>query len=206
MTFVLVRHGETDSNVRRVVQVPEDSSQRERSGAGRLGGATPGRGAPWPQSPPDHLRSRTGGDDRRCHRPGPRRSTRDPGAAPGAQLRGSSRAGLRRHRSRHHGARLRAAGRRDLGGRSTSGVADAWAALRSELSSSDCVVAVSHGLVCRSLARHHFTLPQGVEPPEHWGNTSVTMVEKRSPFQVSTLNCVRHLDDTNADGGQTSGL
>ena len=53
---------------------------------------------------------------------------------------------------------------------------------------------VTHGLVCASLARQHFTLRADVNPPQHFENTSVTIVAGASPWLVSTLNCDAHLD------------
>ena len=34
-----------------------------------------------------------------------------------------------------------------------------------------------HGLVCRSLAARHLTLPGGLDVPERWENTAVTIIE-----------------------------
>jgi broad specificity phosphatase PhoE len=54
---------------------------------------------------------------------------------------------------------------------------------------------VTHGLVCRSLAERHLTLPAGVAAPERWENTSLTIVEHPAPWRVRLLNCVAHLLD-----------
>lgn len=54
---------------------------------------------------------------------------------------------------------------------------------------------VTHGLVCASLARRHFTLRAGVTPPLHFENTSVSIVEGAPPWAVATLNCATHLAD-----------
>ncbi len=53
---------------------------------------------------------------------------------------------------------------------------------------------VTHGLVCASLARHHFSLLEDVIPPRHFENTSVTIVDGKPPWAVATLNCDAHLD------------
>jgi broad specificity phosphatase PhoE len=53
---------------------------------------------------------------------------------------------------------------------------------------------VTHGLVCASLARQHFTLVAGVIPPQHFENTSVTIVDGAPPWAVATLNCDAHLE------------
>ena len=64
---------------------------------------------------------------------------------------------------------------------------------------------VTHGLVCRSLAARHLTLPDGESVPLRWENTSVTIVECPSPWRVRLLNCVAHLEDVDdgllADSG-----
>ena len=52
---------------------------------------------------------------------------------------------------------------------------------------------VTHGLVCASLARHHFRLLADAIPPQHFENTSVTIVDGAPPWQVATLNCDAHL-------------
>jgi probable phosphoglycerate mutase len=57
---------------------------------------------------------------------------------------------------------------------------------------------VTHGLVCRSLAARHLTLPAGEAVPARWENTSLTIVEGPSPWRVRLLNCVAHLDGLDA--------
>ena len=59
---------------------------------------------------------------------------------------------------------------------------------------------VTHGLVCRSLASRYLALPDGCAAPERWENTSVTIVDARSPWRVQLLNCAAHLDDLSAAG------
>jgi probable phosphoglycerate mutase len=53
---------------------------------------------------------------------------------------------------------------------------------------------VTHGLVCRSLAARHLTLPEGQEVPERWENTALTIVDYPAPWRVRLLNCIAHLD------------
>ena len=53
---------------------------------------------------------------------------------------------------------------------------------------------VTHGLVCRSLASRHLCLPEDALVPERWENTSVTIVDSASPWRVSLMNCIAHLD------------
>jgi hypothetical protein len=62
---------------------------------------------------------------------------------------------------------------------------------------------VTHGLVCRSLAARHLTLPDGAEVPERWENTAVTILDQSAAgadrsaatWRVRLLNCIAHLDD-----------
>jgi len=57
---------------------------------------------------------------------------------------------------------------------------------------------VTHGLVCRSIAARHVALAEGTLVPEKWENTSVTVVDAQVPWRVSLLNCIAHLDGTDA--------
>jgi probable phosphoglycerate mutase len=75
----------------------------------------------------------------------------------------------------------------------------AWETIRALAETTDGNVAVvTHGLVCRSLARRHLALPAGAEVPERWENTSVTIVECPAPWRVRLLNCIAHLEDLDA--------
>jgi broad specificity phosphatase PhoE len=72
----------------------------------------------------------------------------------------------------------------------------AWALVQARAAATDGHLAVvTHGLVCRSLAARHLLLPAGVEVPERWENTSVTIIDHPAPWRVRLLNCVAHLDD-----------
>jgi broad specificity phosphatase PhoE len=77
-------------------------------------------------------------------------------------------------------------------------VKQAWLDIqaRAKRCSGDLLV-VSHGLVCRTLVANHLTLKDGVELPAKWENTSITVFEDASPFQVSILNDASHLDERN---------
>lgn len=65
---------------------------------------------------------------------------------------------------------------------------------------------VTHGLVCQSIvARKARVLPEMETPGYGWTNTSVTILEPGAPWQVTLLNCARHLDeDTTGRSGQRS--
>lgn len=56
------------------------------------------------------------------------------------------------------------------------------------------VAVVTHGLVCKSIASRHVILAAGETVPERWENTSVTIVDGPSPWNVRLLNCAVHLD------------
>jgi probable phosphoglycerate mutase len=84
----------------------------------------------------------------------------------------------------------------------------AWALILEGAAAVDGPVAVvTHGLVCRSLAARRLALPEGVEVPERWENTAVTIIEppeswtdagaesEAAPWRVRLLNCVAHLED-----------
>lgn len=77
----------------------------------------------------------------------------------------------------------------------------AWELIKRRAWETDGHLAViTHGLVCRSLASRHVTLPSGQDVPTSWENTSVTIVDGPAPWRVRLLNCVAHLDGLAADG------
>ena len=55
---------------------------------------------------------------------------------------------------------------------------------------------VTHGLVCHSLAVRQ--LDVGPAAPTHWHNASLTIVDASPPWAVRTLNCTAHLDEPGA--------
>jgi len=72
----------------------------------------------------------------------------------------------------------------------------AWEAIRTRAAATDGPLAViTHGLVCRSIAARHVVLPNGVTAPERWENTSVTILDGPIPWRVRLLNCATHLSD-----------
>ena len=71
----------------------------------------------------------------------------------------------------------------------------AWARIQAVAAATAGPLAVvTHGLVCRSLAERYLRLPDGVDAPERWENTSVTIVDGPDPWRVRLLNCAVHLD------------
>lgn len=72
----------------------------------------------------------------------------------------------------------------------------AWEVVRAlAAATSGTLAVVTHGLVCKSLAGRHLSLGAGVTVPERWENTSLTVLEGRTPWRVSLLNCIAHLED-----------
>lgn len=81
----------------------------------------------------------------------------------------------------------------------------AWARMQAAAAATPGPLAVvTHGLVCRSLAARHLVLPASAIVPERWENTSLTIAEGPSPWQVSLLNCCAHLDGLASPGSDTA--
>ena len=75
----------------------------------------------------------------------------------------------------------------------------AWARVQELAAATDGHLAVvTHGLVCRILASRHLTLAAGDTVPERWENTSLTVVDGPAPWRVRVLNCAAHLADLDA--------
>lgn len=58
------------------------------------------------------------------------------------------------------------------------------------------LLVVTHGLVCRALAERHLSLDAEAVLPDRWHNTAVTWIDPAHPWKVQRLHCVQHLDDT----------
>jgi broad specificity phosphatase PhoE len=72
----------------------------------------------------------------------------------------------------------------------------AWALVQEAAATAGGHLAVvTHGLVCRSLAGRHLVLPAGLDAPERWENTALTIIDYPAPWRVRLLNSVAHLDD-----------
>jgi probable phosphoglycerate mutase len=81
-------------------------------------------------------------------------------------------------------------------------VAEAWALVaRIAGDTPGNLAVVTHGLVCRALVERHLALPAGGSAPDLWGNTALTEVEPAPPWLVRTLACVAHLTDDDAPAG-----
>jgi broad specificity phosphatase PhoE len=191
MSILLIRHGETDGNANRVVQVPETPlSERGRSQAALLGGrlANAGisrilasdysRAAMTAASLSDAagigvdseplLRERNFGDHRGCRYDDLDVELFSPDYAP---------PGGEDWETFH--ARV------DL----------AWGAIRlaAGQTAGDLAV-VTHGLVLYSLILRHVMLADDEEASMGFANTSLTVVEAREPWRVGLFNCSAHLD------------
>lgn len=204
MSFVLVRHGETDGNRDRVVQVPETPLND--------------KGLAQAAAVAERLRQDLEGSPVRLVASDLARAamTAEPiAAALGVEiewmplLQERNFGDLRGRRYADIGLDIMAPGYEPPAGESWEAfdarVVEAWSALRKLFRHGDAIVAVSHGLVCRSLARHHFEL-DGLEAPDRWGNTSVSVVSRHEPYEAVLLNCTQHLEGGLTDGGHMSGL
>jgi broad specificity phosphatase PhoE len=75
----------------------------------------------------------------------------------------------------------------------------AWALVQEAAATAGGHLAVvTHGLVCRSLAGRHLVLPAGLDAPERWENTALTVIDYPAPWRVQVLNCIAHLEDSAA--------
>lgn len=75
-------------------------------------------------------------------------------------------------------------------------VAQAWT-LVTQLASrvNGSLLVVTHGLVCHALAERHLSLAAGTALPERWHNTALTWIDPAPPWRVQRLHCIQHLKD-----------
>ena len=77
-------------------------------------------------------------------------------------------------------------------------VGDAWAAVRAAAARAGGALAVvSHGLVCRALAREHLEVARGIDAASaRWVNACVTEIESAPGprWRITRLACAEHLD------------
>ncbi len=52
---------------------------------------------------------------------------------------------------------------------------------------------VTHGFVCKALLENHLTLPKKLNACSSYGNTALTQVEAQAPWTIQLLNCTAHL-------------
>lgn len=197
-TIFLIRHGETDGNAARIVQLPEAPlSSRGIAQAERLARRLASEGIALilssdlarAMTTAEHVRRATGAPVEHH----PLLQERNFG-----DIRGTPYA--------HLVFDLFAPDYAPPGGESWpvfhARVDRAWEWLQARVAPvSGPVAVVTHGLVCRSVASRHVVLPPGETVPERWENTSVTIVDGPTPWSVRLLNCVVHLDGLDATPG-----
>jgi probable phosphoglycerate mutase len=64
------------------------------------------------------------------------------------------------------------------------------------------LVVVSHGLVCHSLVSRKLAFAEGVCAPPGFANTSLTWIEPEPPWRVRLANCVAHLEGFDAESAR----
>ncbi len=62
---------------------------------------------------------------------------------------------------------------------------------------------VTHGMVIREMLLNHLNMADGVEMPPQLGNTSVSTVEDATLHRVTLLNCTSHLDGAQANNDES---
>lgn len=197
--ILLIRHGETDSNAARVVQLPDAPlSARGRDQARRLA-----------------LRLASEGGVRRLVSSDLRRAFETASAIAGAT---GGRIELEPLLQERNFGTYRGTPYAELtvdifgpeceppGGESgatfAARVDRAWARIQEIAAECEGRSAiVTHGLVCDEIARRHLSCGSLVLPTS-WGNTSLTVVEAAHPWRVVRLACTAHLDAEPEAGGQ----
>jgi len=198
MSIFLIRHGETDCNAARIVQLPEvPLSARGVTQAGRLAHrlAALGVGAIISSDlrralmTAEHVRAATGAP-----------IALDEGLQERnfGDLRGQAYADLK--------IDLFAPEYEPPGGelweRFHARVDAVWPRIvAAAAATSGNLAVVTHGLVCYSLALRHLRLPADEDPVARWHNASVTIVDGEAPWSVRLLNCAAHLENDGPAGG-----
>lgn len=198
MALHLIRHGETDDNAQRVVQLPEAAlSARGRAQAARLGARLRDAG----------IVRLVSSDYRRA-----RETAEAVATATGLPLELEPLL-----RERDYGA-VRGRAYADLdtdifapdyappGGETWDAffarVATAWTTMCALAAATPGPLAVvTHGLVCWAIVGRHVELPPGTTLGMTWGNTSVTLIEGMPPRRVTLLDSTSHLDGLATEGG-----
>jgi probable phosphoglycerate mutase len=194
MAIYLVRHGETDANASRVVQLPDVGlSVRGRSQAARLAARLAAAGIARIRTS-DLVRALETADALRAATGAPVDVDPDLAERNYGDVRGTPYVDLDRD--------IFAPDYEPPGGETWSvfhaRVDAAWArVLRAAAETPGNLVVVTHGLVCEAILQRHLG---GAEANAgRWPNTAVTMVEP--PATLRLLACAVHLDEAPADGG-----
>ncbi len=196
MAIFLIRHGETDSNARQIIQNPDTPlSARGMEQATRLGHRLADAGVTRILSS-DLARAAMTADCVQAATGAP--------VAHDALLHERNFGDLRGREYEAVGIDIFAPGYAPPAGETWEvfhrRVGRAWESIRRALAGLEGHLAVvTHGLVCRVLTERHLTLPDGWARPDGWANTSLTTVDATPPWQVRLLNCTAHLDDDPPD-------
>jgi probable phosphoglycerate mutase len=80
-------------------------------------------------------------------------------------------------------------------------VAQAWKQI-SEIASTTQgrLLVVTHGLVCRSLYQRQFNIPSALKDLSNYSNTALSEVDAIQPWTMRLLNCMAHLQQQKASG------
>lgn len=80
-------------------------------------------------------------------------------------------------------------------------IAQAWKQISEEASTTQgTLLVVTHGLVCRSLYQRQFNIPSTLQDLSNYGNTALSEVGIIEPWTMRLLNCTAHLQQQNALG------
>ena len=81
-------------------------------------------------------------------------------------------------------------------------VALAWERVtRAAAATAGNLLVVTHGLVCRALAERQLRLAPGLSAPAQWANTGLSEIDAAPPWTVRLVNCTAHLAADAAPGG-----
>jgi probable phosphoglycerate mutase len=61
------------------------------------------------------------------------------------------------------------------------------------------LLVVTHGLVCRAMFERHIAWIDAGLPPERFHNTAVNILDPRAPFAARLANCCTHLDPSDLE-------
>ncbi|MFT6045081.1 MAG: putative phosphoglycerate mutase [Arenicella sp.] len=83
-------------------------------------------------------------------------------------------------------------------------VEQAWKQISKKASSTQGrLLVVTHGLVCRSLYQRQFVIPDQVQDLSNYGNTALSEVDSIEPWTMNLLNCTAHLQQHKASSNSS---
>ncbi len=199
MSILIVRHGETDSNARRIIQTPDiplsvNGNEQAQSLAQRLKslGVTRIISSDYlrTQQTAEHVASATNLQVEY----NPLLRERNFG-----DLRGTSYDDLVQDPFDVEADYIPTNGEswQDFNQR----IAQAWKQISEEASTTQGrLLVVTHGLVCRSLYQRQFNIPSALKDLSNYANTALSEVDIIEPWTMRLLNCTAHLQQQNASG------